>query len=88
MESELSKATQLGPRIAIVPLESSGVKRGVSLKCSHPQGIQETKGPYLLIIIQFVLWGPVPSDQRQVSLGEIMEKTPLKAAADTHVLGH
>ena len=26
MESELSKATQLGPRIAVVPLESSGVK--------------------------------------------------------------
>lgn len=27
MESELSKATQFGPRVAIVPLESSGVKQ-------------------------------------------------------------
>ena len=66
-----------------------GWSGGVSLKCWHPQGIQQAKGPYLLVIIQFVLWSEdlYPQirgrDCPKVSLGEIMEKTPLKDVVHT-----
>ena len=77
--------------LPLFPWSHQGWSGGVSLKCWHPQGIQQAKGPYLLVIIQFVLWGPVPSDQRQGLPqgkfgGDNGENTPERR--DTHVLGH
>lgn len=68
MESDFSKATQLGPRVAIVPLEPTGVKGWGSpempISPGDPAG-KSGKGPYLHFIVQFVLWGSVLPDQRQ-----------------------
>lgn len=90
MESELSKATQLGPRIAVVPLESSGVKWWGFPEMLTSPGDPGGKGALSSHHHSVCTLGPVPSDQRQELPqgkfgGDNGENTPESDCRYTHL---
>lgn len=96
VESDFSKATQLGSRIAIVPLDPLGVtdggSPGILISPGYPAG-KSGKGPYLLLIIQFLLSQRQGLPQRGRLThgfgGDDEENTPKGVCrwADTNILG-